>query len=969
MPHTMQRSGTRPQAQTLPAGRPSGKLPRMSRPQDTPDVVVNSVAPIRICDNGCWTDTWFAGHGAVFNLAVSPLAEVQILARRIDAGPRRIVLHAEDYGPPYLLPHEGPPWGAHPLLEAAVVSIQVPQDLSLDVTIHSDAPAGAGTGTSAAVTVALVAALDALTPGRLTKHEVAVAAHRVETEMLGRQCGIQDQLASAYGGISYIEMSEYPTASVSPVHVGEDLWWELERRLLLVFLGRSHDSSSIHETVIRSLESEGPEAPALEALRRMAPMSRAALVAGDFAGLGRAMVASTEAQADLHPALVGTDARTVIDIARAHGALGWKVNGAGGEGGSLSVLCDGRAARKRALVRENRARVGGVSPHPRRARPARRQGVAYGTQSDAARPDRVRALGNRGRESFSVCLPPEVTPDPYSRDEPESCHRPGAQPVVNPSTTRTCPPRSHTGKLRALQLCAFPFTEAAPCPGAAMSRRAAFVPWFALVTVAVLAAGRVEVGSARGPRPLPEVAPGQAQGASAALPSETPAKLEPVTRSFAYDKRNVMIPMRDGVKLHTIVIVPRRAKGAPILLTRTPYNAAALTSHAKSAHLGPILQGYDNATDVIVGGGYIRVVQDVRGKYGSEGDYVMNRPLRGPLNPTPVDHATDAYDTIDWLVKNVPESNGRVGVLGISYDGFLTLMAMVDPHPALKVAVPMNPMVDGWLGDDWFHNGAFRQQMMPYVYDQAGTRASDVNWWTSHFDDYDMFMQAGSAGELGRQRGLEQVGFWRKLVDHPAYDAFWQEQAVDRLLAARPLGVPTMIVHGLWDQEDIYGAPAVYRVLEPKDTANDKVFLVMGPWHHGQQIADGSALGALRFGSDTALTFRREILGPFLDQYLRDGAPVAGIAPVSAFETGTNTWRRLASWPAGCPSGCAIEPQALYLKQGLGLAFSAPAPGDAAYRRVRLGPGEAGAVPVASHAAGGIRGRTDLAPVAGGRPA
>ena len=406
VPHTMQRSGTRPQAPTLAAGRPSVKLPRMSRPQDTPDVVVNSVAPIRICDNGCWTDTWFAGHGAVFNIAVSPLAEVQILARRIDAGPRRIVLHAEDYGPPYLLTHEGPPWGAHPLLEAAIASIQVPHDLSLDVTIHSDAPAGAGTGTSAAVTVALVAALDALTPGRLTKHEVAMAAQRVETEMLGRQCGIQDQLASAYGGISYIEMSEYPDASVSPVHVDDDLWWELERRLLLVFLGRSHDSSSIHETVIRSLESAGPDAPALEALRRMAPMSRDALVAGDFAGLGRAMAASTDAQGDLHPALVGADARTVIEIARAHGALGWKVNGAGGEGGSLSVLCDGRAARKRALVREiERASAGyrhipvsldrhGVrvwrSELTVRARPdrVRRQGVPRNGNVPALRPHR-----------------------------------------------------------------------------------------------------------------------------------------------------------------------------------------------------------------------------------------------------------------------------------------------------------------------------------------------------------------------------------------------------------------------------------------------------------------------------------------------------------------------------------------------------------------------------------------------------
>ena len=206
------------------------------------------------------------------------------------------------------------------------------------------------------------------------------------------------------------------------------------------------------------------------------------------------------------------------------------------------------------------------------------------------------------------------------------------------------------------------------------------------------------------------------------LPSETPAKLVPATDSFDYVKRDVMIPMRDGVKLHTVIVVPKGAKNAPILLTRTPYNASAQMSHAPSSHLGPILNGYDNAIDVIVEGGYIRVVQDVRGKYGSEGDYVMTRPLHGPLNPTPVDHSTDTYDTIDWLVKNVPESNGKVGILGISYDGFLPLMALVNPHPALKVAVPMNPMVDGWMGDDWFHNGAFREQNMPYIYDQEATR-------------------------------------------------------------------------------------------------------------------------------------------------------------------------------------------------------------------------------------------------------
>jgi len=415
------------------------------------------------------------------------------------------------------------------------------------------------------------------------------------------------------------------------------------------------------------------------------------------------------------------------------------------------------------------------------------------------------------------------------------------------------------------------------------------------------------------------------------LPSETPARLEPTNAGFDYVRREVMIPMRDGVKLHTVILVPKGAQKAPILLTRTPYDADELTTHIDSAHLGPSLFGYDNATEVIVEGGYVRVVQDVRGKHGSEGDYVMNRPLHGPQNPTPVDHATDTYDTIDWLVKNVPESNGRVGILGISYDGFLPLMALVDPHPALKVAVPMNPMVDGWMGDDWFHNGAFRQQGMAYIYEQEATRKSEAKWWTSHFDDYDMFMAAGSAGELGRRRGLEQVGFWRKILAHPSYDAFWRDQAVDQVLAARPLTVPVMIVHSLWDQEDIYGAIAVYRAIEPKDTDNDRVFLVLGPWHHGQEIGDGSALGALRFDSDTALTFRRAILRPFLDQYLRDGAPRAGVAPVTAFETGTNEWRRLPAWPAGCATGCSIQPTPLYLTAGLGLRFAPPQSDAAAF--------------------------------------
>jgi len=426
--------------------------------------------------------------------------------------------------------------------------------------------------------------------------------------------------------------------------------------------------------------------------------------------------------------------------------------------------------------------------------------------------------------------------------------------------------------------------------------------WFVASVTIVVAAASVAAQPA---------APAAAPAARATLPSETPAKFTASTYGFEYERREAMIAMRDGVKLYTVLLIPKGAKGAPMLLTRTPYNANELTGHGQSPHLAPLLQGYDNVTDVIVDGGYIRVVQDVRGKYKSQGDYVMNRPLRGPLNPTPVDHATDTYDTIDWLVKHVPESNGRVGILGISYDGFLPLMALVHPHPALKVSVPMNPMVDGWMGDDWFHNGAFRQLGMDYIHDQEASRGNDFKFWRGHFDDYDTFLEAGSAGELGRRHGMEQVGFWSKLVAHPSYDAYWREQAVDKLLAREPLTVPVMLVHSLWDQEDIYGAIAVYKAIKPKDTGNDKVFLVLGPWHHGQEIGDGSALGAVKFDADTALQFRRDILRPFLDHYLKDAK--ADLAPVHAFETGSNTWRKLAAWPSGCASGCAVKPTPLYL--------------------------------------------------------
>ena len=312
---------------------------------------IHSLAPIRICDLGGWTDTWFARHGAVLNIACEPHVEVEVLATEgaLDAG---TFLHPEDYGGPYRIPAGPDRRGPHPLLEAAIESVRVPEGMRLDIGVHSDVPPGAGTGTSSAVAVALIAALDALTAARLGPFELALAARRVETERLHLQCGVQDPLASAYGGINFIEITEYPHAVVTPLLLADELWWELSLRLVVVFLGRAHHSSALHDQVIRHLEGGGPEAAALSTLRRCAAGARDALLSGDFGAFGQAMVANTEAQAELHPALVGPQAARVIAVAREHGALGWKVNGAGGEGGSLTLLCGEDAARNRTLVRE-----------------------------------------------------------------------------------------------------------------------------------------------------------------------------------------------------------------------------------------------------------------------------------------------------------------------------------------------------------------------------------------------------------------------------------------------------------------------------------------------------------------------------------------------------------------------------------------------------------------------------------------
>jgi D-glycero-alpha-D-manno-heptose-7-phosphate kinase len=297
--------------------------------------VVTAVAPIRICDIGGWTDTWFAGHGKVFNIGVAPYAEVQVKVHPRGSLPAQVVLDARNYNERYGFgPGELP--GRHPLLEAAIDEIGVPWDAALEISVFSKAPAGSSTGTSASVTVALIGALDAVGSSRLTPHEVASVAHRVETERLGAQSGIQDQLCAAYGGVNFIEMPSYPSATVTQLPVPDDLGRELEQHLVLVFLGHAHVSSQVHEQVITDLESASP---ALDELRRAAEDARDAVLRSDLAALGRAMTRNTDAQRSLHAALVSADARRAIEVATAHGALGCKVNGAGGEGGSITVLC------------------------------------------------------------------------------------------------------------------------------------------------------------------------------------------------------------------------------------------------------------------------------------------------------------------------------------------------------------------------------------------------------------------------------------------------------------------------------------------------------------------------------------------------------------------------------------------------------------------------------------------------------
>lgn len=394
-----------------------------------------------------------------------------------------------------------------------------------------------------------------------------------------------------------------------------------------------------------------------------------------------------------------------------------------------------------------------------------------------------------------------------------------------------------------------------------------------------------------------------------------------------YIRREIMIPMRDGVKLHTVIVIPKGAKNAPILLTRTPYNASGRLNRVPNA---PTMRALCPQGDgVFVEEGYIRVFQDIRGKYGSEGAYIMTRPPIGPLNPTKTDDTTDAWDTIDWLVKNIKESNGKVGMTGSSYEGWTVVMALLHPHPALKVAAPESPMVDGWMGDDWFHYGAFRQAGLDYFTTQMSVPGSGPSIPRTESDDYTEFLKDGSTGRFATRVGLDHFPFWQRVKAHPAYDAFWQGQALDKLIAQNPLKVPTIWEQGLWDQEDMWGAIHSWLALKATHPTVPNV-LVMGPWRHSGVNYDGSTLGPLHFNGDTALWYRANVMRPFFDHYLQN-APDPKLDEAIIYNTGENHWDRFRNWLPECGTTCPQYGTRLYLQPNHSLAFSRTLPGSDSY--------------------------------------
>ena len=403
---------------------------------------------------------------------------------------------------------------------------------------------------------------------------------------------------------------------------------------------------------------------------------------------------------------------------------------------------------------------------------------------------------------------------------------------------------------------------------------------------------------------------------------DVPRTFETRTAEFNYRRIESMVPMRDGVKLFTLILIPDGAAGKmPIVLTRTPYNAGNRASRTHSPDIAMVLPAADEA---LVRDGYIRVYQDVRGRFGSRGRYTMTMPLRGPFNESGVDQVTDAWDTVEWLVENVEGNNGRVGITGASYDGLLTLMALLDPHPALKAAVPVNAMVDSWLGDDFYRHGAFRTVMLQYVYRQTSTRKAGKSIPWGYRDNYQAVLEAGSIGELGRRYGADRLPAWKRLLAHPAYDDYWKDQALQEQLARAPRRVPVLTVHSLFDAEDLYGPILSHEAMARNDRRGTRTHLAIGPWSHGQTSGEGSELGSLKWGEDTSLRFRREMLKPFWDRHLKRKRQAEPLPPVLAFETGANRWRQYSSWPPVEET----ESRRLYLQPEGGLSFKSPPAGD-----------------------------------------
>jgi putative CocE/NonD family hydrolase len=380
------------------------------------------------------------------------------------------------------------------------------------------------------------------------------------------------------------------------------------------------------------------------------------------------------------------------------------------------------------------------------------------------------------------------------------------------------------------------------------------------------------------------------------------------TAAAPWERREVMVPMRDGVALFTVVMIPRGAPGAlPILLTRTPYGASGWgeTDRVPGSYR-------ELAAD-----GYVFAFQDIRGRNRSEGQFLMNRPLRPFGDTTGIDEATDAWDAVDWLVKNVPNNNGRVGIFGVSYPGWLSEVPLVYPHPALRAVSPQAPMTDTWMGDDFFHQGAFRMSYgFEYSWGMEGWSAGLGPLPIDRTDSYDWYLSFPSLADLTARTGALRLPTWRHFVEHPAYDSVWQSRAFVR--AVRGVSVPTLTVGGWWDQEDIYGPTATYAALERFDTAGVNA-LVMGPWSHGQWARPGGdSLGTIGFASATADSFRLHIQAPWFRYWLK-GQGSGRFADARLYDAGTDRWRAFDRWP---PAG--VVRRSLFLRADHRLSFDPP---------------------------------------------